>query len=137
MPGSGTDVVAARVSSYVGAAATAGQLPVITLYAIPGRDCSGSYSAGGLASPAAIEYLRELGVTAVELLPVHYHIDEAFLVERGRVNYWGYNTLGFFAPDPRYSASGPEGAVPEFQAMVRRLHAEAEHGFFTVPKVVE
>jgi len=81
----------------------------------------GTYA--GLASPAAIGHLRELGVTAVELLPVHYHIDEHFLVERGRVNYWGYNTLGFLAPDPRYSASGPEGAVPEFQAMVRRLHA--------------
>ena len=81
----------------------------------------GTYA--GLASPAAVEYLRELGVTAVELLPVHYHIDEHFLVERGRVNYWGYNTLGFFAPDPRYAASGPEGAVQEFQAMVRGLHA--------------
>jgi isoamylase len=85
------------------------------------EDLRGTYAS--LASPAAIEHLRELGVTAVELLPVHYHIDEHFLVQRGRVNYWGYNTLGFFAPDPRYSASGPEGAVPEFQAMVRRLHA--------------
>ena len=81
----------------------------------------GTYA--GLASPAAIEYLRELGVTAVELLPVHYHIDEHFLFERGRVNYWGYNTLGFFAPDPRYAATGPDGAVREFQAMVRGLHA--------------
>jgi len=81
----------------------------------------GTYA--GLATPAAVDHLRELGVTAVELLPVHYHIDEHFLVERGRVNYWGYNTLGFFAPDPRYAASGPEGAVAEFQAMVRRLHA--------------
>lgn len=81
----------------------------------------GTYA--GVASPAAIEHLRELGVTAVELLPVHYHIDEHFLASKGRVNYWGYNTLGFLAPDPRYSASGPEGAVAEFQAMVRRLHA--------------
>ncbi len=81
----------------------------------------GTYA--GLASPAAVEHLRELGVTAVELLPVHYHIDERFLVQRGRVNYWGYNTLGFFAPDPRYAASGTEGAVAEFQAMVRQLHA--------------
>ena len=81
----------------------------------------GTYA--GLASPAAVEYLRELGVTAVELLPVHYHIDECFLAQRGRVNYWGYSTLGFFAPDPRYSASGAEGAVQEFQAMVRQLHA--------------
>ena len=57
------------------------------------RICAGTYA--GLASPAAVEHLRELGVTAVELLPVHYHIDERFLVQRGRVNYWGYNTLGF------------------------------------------
>ncbi|MDR3405960.1 MAG: glycogen debranching protein GlgX [Chthoniobacter sp.] len=81
----------------------------------------GTYA--GLASPAAVEHLRELGVTAVELLPVHYHIDEEFLVQRGRVNYWGYNTLGFLALDPRYAASGSSGAVQEFQAMVRRLHA--------------
>ena len=82
----------------------------------------GTYA--GLASPAAIKHLNELGVTAVELLPVHYHVDEPFLLERGRVNYWGYNTLGFLAPDPRYAASGPDNAVQEFQAMVRRLHAE-------------
>ena len=81
----------------------------------------GTYA--GLASPAAIDYLRRLGVTAVELLPIHYHIDERFLAEKGRVNYWGYNTLGFFAPDPRYAASGPAGAVQEFKAMVRSLHA--------------
>lgn len=81
----------------------------------------GTYA--GLASPAAIEHLLLLGVTAVELLPVHYHLDEQFLVERDRVNYWGYNTLGFLAPDPRYAASGPDGAVREFQAMVRALHA--------------
>ncbi len=80
----------------------------------------GTYA--GLASPAAIEHLQKLGVTAVELLPVHYHIDERFLAEQGRVNYWGYNTLGFFAPDPRYSSSGFDGAVDEFKEMVRRLH---------------
>jgi glycogen operon protein len=80
----------------------------------------GTYA--GLASAAAIEHLRGLGVTAVELLPVHYHVDERFLVERNRLNYWGYNTLGFFAPDPRYAASGPEGAVREFKAMVNQLH---------------
>ena len=82
----------------------------------------GTYA--GLASPAAIRHFRELGVTAIELLPVHYHVDEPFLLERGRVNYWGYNTLGFLAPDPRYAANGPKSVVPEFQAMVRRLHAE-------------
>src|SRR5690606_34364213 len=69
----------------------------------------GTYA--GLASPAAISHLRGLGVTAVELLPIHYHIDEPHLVERGMTNYWGYNTLGYFAPDPRFSSSGPEGAV--------------------------
>ena len=81
----------------------------------------GTYA--GLASPAVIDHLRANGVTAVELLPVHYHVDEHFLFRRGRVNYWGYNTLGFFAPDPRYAASGPEGAVLEFKSMVRALHA--------------
>jgi isoamylase len=81
----------------------------------------GTYA--GLASEPAIEYLREVGVTAVELLPVHYHIDERFLIEKSLVNYWGYNTLGFFAPDPRYAASGPEGAVQEFKAMVGSLHS--------------
>src|SRR5215203_6180907 len=85
------------------------------------EELRGTYA--GLASPAVIEHLRTLGVTAVELLPVHYHINEYFLFRRGRVNYWGYNTLGFFAPEPRYSASGPAGATREFQAMVRALHA--------------
>jgi len=81
----------------------------------------GTYA--GLASTAAVAHLRELGVTAVELLPVHHHIDEHFLIQRGLSNYWGYNTLGFFAPDPRYAASGPDGAVHEFREMVRTLHA--------------
>jgi isoamylase len=81
----------------------------------------GTYA--GLASSAAIEHLHKLGVTAVELLPVHYHIDEPFLIDRGLVNYWGYNTLGFFAPDPRYAATGVQGAVREFKAMVRTLHS--------------
>jgi glycogen operon protein len=81
----------------------------------------GTYA--GLASPAAIAHLHELGVTAVELMPVHYHIEEKFLVDRGLVNYWGYNTIGFFAPEPRYSSSGSEGVVQEFKAMVRRLHS--------------
>jgi glycogen operon protein len=89
----------------------------------PGESAELRGTYAGLSSPNALEHLLQLGVTAVELLPVHYHIDEAFLVERGRMNYWGYNTLGFFAPDPRYSASGAEGAMQEFQAMVRRLHS--------------
>jgi glycogen operon protein len=82
----------------------------------------GTYS--GLASAAAIKHLKDLGITAVELLPIQYHVDEPFLSRRNRVNYWGYNTLGYFAPDPRYSADGPEKAVQEFQAMVCRLHSE-------------
>ncbi|MCW1921268.1 glycogen debranching protein GlgX [Luteolibacter arcticus] len=81
----------------------------------------GTYA--GLASQAATSHLRELGITAVELMPVHYHADEPHLVRSGRANYWGYNTLGYFAPDPRYAASGPEGAVAEFQEMVLALHA--------------
>ncbi len=91
----------------------------------------GTYA--GLSSPAAIEHLLNLGITAVELLPVHYHIDESFLVTRGRTNYWGYNTLGYFAPDPRYAASGAQGAVREFRKMVRQLHAA---GFEVILDVV-
>ncbi|MFK5921713.1 MAG: glycogen debranching protein GlgX [Verrucomicrobiota bacterium] len=78
----------------------------------------GTYA--GLANEASICYLRELGVTTVQLMPVHYHLDDGFLVERGLVNYWGYNTIGFFAPDPRYAA-GPD-AVAEFKGMVKALH---------------
>lgn len=81
----------------------------------------GTYA--GLASPAAIEYLKFLGITAVELMPVQYHIDEQRLVDAGLVNYWGYNTLGFFAPDPRFCSSGAENTVNEFKEMVRVLHA--------------
>jgi isoamylase len=80
---------------------------------------------GGLASDAAIGYLRELGVTAVELMPVHHHVDERHLVERGLTNYWGYNTIGFFAPDSRFAAT--DDAVREFKGMVKALHrAEIE-----------
>jgi glycogen operon protein len=81
----------------------------------------GTYA--GLASSAATHHLRDLGVTAVELMPIHYHINDRFLVESGRTNYWGYNTLGFFAPDPRYAAAGPDWAVQEFKSMVRTLHS--------------
>jgi isoamylase len=82
----------------------------------------GTYA--GLASEASVQHLLELGVTAVELLPVHYHVDDRFLTEKGRVNYWGYNTLGFFAPDPRYATDpSPEAAIREFKMMVRSLHA--------------
>jgi glycogen operon protein len=95
------------------------------------EELRGTYA--GLASPAVIQYLRELGVTTVELLPIHYHIDEHFLVEKGLVNYWGYNTLGYFAPDPRYATGGPLSAVQEFKSMVRTLHAE---GFEVILDVV-
>lgn len=74
----------------------------------------------GLASPGAIRHLRELGVTAVELLPIHAFSDDRHLVERGLHNYWGYNTLGFFAPEPRYLSE--PAALSEFKTMVQHLH---------------
>ncbi len=80
----------------------------------------------GLAHPAAIAHLRRLGVTAVSLLPVQHHLSEARLMRLGLVNYWGYNTLGFFCPDPRLAASAAQGGRAvrdEFRAMVRALHA--------------
>jgi isoamylase len=81
----------------------------------------GTYA--GLASPAAIEHLLALGVDAVELLPVHYRVSERFLLDEGLSNYWGYNTLGFFAPDPRLAAaSDPDGVAREFKTMVATLH---------------
>ena len=86
------------------------------------EELRGTYA--GLASPAAIRHFRDLGVTAVELLPIHYHVDEHFLVEKGLVNYWGYNTMGYFAPDPRYAAGGSVYAAQEFKSMVRTLHSE-------------
>jgi glycogen operon protein len=73
----------------------------------------------GLASEPVLEHLTRLGVTAVELLPVHAFITDGFLEERGLTNYWGYQTLGFFAPDPRYLHAGD---VAEFREMVSRLH---------------
>ncbi len=82
----------------------------------------GTYA--GLGSPFAIDYFKKLGITAVELLPVHQHVDDKPLVDRGLVNYWGYNTVGYFAPEARYSSSGVRGEqVTEFKTMVRNLHA--------------
>ncbi len=82
----------------------------------------GTYAA--LGSTWAIDYLKHLGVSAVELLPVHAHIDDKALVDRGLTNYWGYNTIGFFAPEAKYSSSGDRGEqVNEFKGMVRNLHA--------------
>ena len=82
----------------------------------------GTYS--GLASPKVIRYVKDLGVTAVELLPIHHHIDSKYLVDGGLRNYWGYNTIGFFAPDSRFSSSGILGnQVTEFKDMVKTFHA--------------
>jgi glycogen operon protein len=82
----------------------------------------GTYA--GLAHPAAIGHLQRLGVTSVELLPTHHFVSEPFLLTKGMTNYWGYNTLGFFAPHAAYSASGARGEqVREFKSMVRALHA--------------
>ncbi len=81
-------------------------------------DIRGTYAA--LASPPAIEHLQRLGVTAVELMPVHTHVDERRLVEQGLTNYWGYDTIGYFSPDMRYSATGD---IAEFKRMVKRLHS--------------
>jgi glycogen operon protein len=81
----------------------------------------GTYSA--IAHPAIIEHLRTVGATAIELMPVHHFANDSTLIERGLSNYWGYNTIGFFAPDSKYSASStPGGQVQEFKAMVRALH---------------
>ncbi|HSO97315.1 MAG TPA: glycogen debranching protein GlgX, partial [Solirubrobacteraceae bacterium] len=85
------------------------------------EDLRGTYA--GLASDAAIAYLKDLGVTAVELLPVHHISDESFLAERGLRNYWGYSTIGYFAPHSEYAASGRRGEqVREFKGMVKALH---------------
>ena len=85
------------------------------------EDLRGTYA--GLAHPAAIEYLKTLGVTAVELLPVHQFIHDAHLIERGLSNYWGYNSVAFLAPHNEYAANGQRGQqVPEFKQMVKSLH---------------
>jgi isoamylase len=75
----------------------------------------------GLGHPSVIDYLRRLGITAVELLPIHTFVDDPYLLEKGLVNYWGYNTISFFAPERRY-ASVPDFAFSEFKEMVARLH---------------
>ncbi len=85
------------------------------------EELRGTYA--GLAHPAAVEYLTTLGVTAVELLPVHQFIHDAHLEERGLSNYWGYNSIGFLAPHNEYAANGQQGQqVPEFKQMVKTLH---------------
>lgn len=81
----------------------------------------GTYAA--IAHPVTINYLKELGITAIELMPVHHFVSDRYLKEKGLSNYWGYNTIGFFAPDVRYSSSGGRGEqVYEFKNMVKELH---------------
>ena len=84
-------------------------------------DIRGTYA--GLAYPSVIEYLRKLGVTAIELMPIHQFVNDSFLQEKGLSNYWGYNTIGFFAPHNAYSSSGERGEqVNEFKSMVKAYH---------------
>jgi isoamylase len=86
------------------------------------EDLRGTYA--GLASEPALEYLKSLGVTAVELLPVHHIIDEGFLHARGLTNYWGYSSIGYLAPHALYAATGRHGEqVREFKGMVKALHS--------------
>jgi isoamylase len=91
--------------------------------AVP-EELRGTYA--GIAHPAVIAHLKALGVTAIELMPVHQFVDDTSLLEKGLSNYWGYNTIGFFAPHNAYAAfKGPGQQVQEFKAMVKELH-EAE-----------
>ncbi len=90
------------------------------LTSIP-EELRGTYA--GLANVESTNYLRDLGVTAIELLPIHAALDDGMLVSKGLRNYWGYNTLSFFAPDPRYgSATDPQELVREFKGMVKAMH---------------
>ncbi|MGI4894147.1 MAG: glycogen debranching protein, partial [Janthinobacterium lividum] len=86
------------------------------------EEIRGTYA--GLAHPAAVQHLIDLGVTAVELLPIHQFVQDSHLAEKGLRNYWGYNSIGFFAPHNEYSSAGDGGAqVSEFKEMVKALHA--------------
>ncbi|KLT66718.1 glycogen debranching protein GlgX [Pedobacter sp. BMA] len=86
------------------------------------EELRGTYA--GLAHPECIKYLKSLGVTTIELMPVHHFVSDRHLIERGLQNYWGYNTIGFFAPDSRYAATGKNGEqLQEFKEMVRAFHA--------------
>ncbi|WP_010584215.1 glycogen debranching protein GlgX [Schlesneria paludicola] len=96
------------------------------------REWRGKYA--GVACEGSLRHLRALGITAVELMPVHHHVDERFLGERGLTNYWGYNTLGYFAPDVRFASQrDPQRTVNEFKRMVRQLH---RNGFEVILDVV-
>ncbi len=96
--------------------------------AVP-EELRGTYA--GLAHPASVGYLKDLGITTVQLLPVHHHMDDGFLLERGLVNYWGYNTLAFFAPERRYAAT--DDPIREFREMVKTFHS---HGMEVILDVV-
>lgn len=95
------------------------------------EEIRGSYL--GLFSEPILDHLTRLGVTTIQLLPVHAKVHDRRLVEQGLSNYWGYNTLAYFAPEPDYSSSGPIGAVRDFKMMVRALH---EAGFEVIIDVV-
>jgi isoamylase len=87
----------------------------------PGLEESLRGTYAGLGAEPVVKYIKELGVTSVELLPVHFFINDSGLLEKGLTNYWGYNSIGFFAPDPRY-AKDPRHPLREFKEMVARLH---------------
>ncbi|MDO4664798.1 MAG: glycogen debranching protein GlgX [Actinomycetaceae bacterium] len=87
---------------------------------VPG-DIRGTYA--GIGHPATINYLKDLGINALELMPVHQFVNDSYLQEKGLSNYWGYNTIGFFAPQNTYSSTGAAGAVQEFKQMVKALHS--------------
>jgi glycogen operon protein len=86
------------------------------------EELRGTYA--GIATEPVLSHLRSLGITAIELMPVHYFLDDRHLIDKGLRNYWGYNTLGFFAPEPRYAAnsSSPIEVLREFKQMVKDLH---------------
>jgi glycogen operon protein len=96
------------------------------------EELRGTYA--GVAHPATLDHLQKLGVTAIELMPVHHFVDPEFLVDHDLINYWGYDSLGYFAPEARYCSAGKRGEqVREFKAMVRTLHAA---GFEVILDVV-
>ncbi len=94
------------------------------------EDLRGTYM--GVASEPIVHHLKSLGVTAVQLLPVHAFLQDRHLIEKDLRNYWGYNTLNFFSPEPSYAAAGPVGAVHEFKQMVQALHQAGLEVFLDV-----
>ncbi len=105
------------------------------------HEIRGTYA--GLAYPTVIEYLKNLGITAVELMPVHAFLDDRILIGKGLKNYWGYNSINFFSPEARYSSSGDRGEqIGEFKGMVKALHRAGievildAHSTTTPPKAI-